>query len=312
MRRSHFTALASAFLAAAPHGVQAQPRVPLRIGTSPIDGGLEVYYGLAQGFFDKYGLDVTVTDMKNAAVILAAVESGDLDVGFTDVIALVNAVDHGLPFQAIAPAVLTVTGSPVEALVVLKDAPIHSGKDLNGKAVGVFGLKDVTHITAEAFIDNSGGDSSSVKYVEIPPPLMLEALQQKRVDASAIAISLFPSVMEASSPARVLGYPFTEIAPKFLNSVWAAARPWAGAHTDVLKRFAQAVRDTARWSNAHHNETGAILFQHLKLPPESFKAMAPYRATFGDALSPQLIQPVIDIAAKYGAIAKSYRADSLL
>jgi NitT/TauT family transport system substrate-binding protein len=312
MRRSHFTALSGAFLAAAPRGLQAQPRLTLRVATSPIDGGLEIYYGQQQGFFDKYGLDVTITDFKNASLGLAAVESGDLDIAFADIIALVNALDHGLPFVAVAPSVMSVAASPVEALVVLKDAPIHSGKDLNGKAIGVFGLKDVTQITAEAYIDNSGGDSSTAKYVEIPPPLMMEALMQRRVDASAIAISLFPSVIAGPSAARVLSYPFNEIAPRFLNSVWAASRPWAANNRDARRRFARAMQETARWSNLHHAETGAILLGHLKLTPDALSAMGPYRATFGDTLSAPLIQPVIDVAAKYGSISKAYRAESLL
>ena len=54
------------------------------------------------------------------------------------------------------------------AAIVRKDSPIKTGRDLNGKTFAVPALMDLNQIAAMAWIDQTGGDSRTVKIVEIP------------------------------------------------------------------------------------------------------------------------------------------------
>jgi hypothetical protein len=66
------------------------------------------------------------------------------------------------------------------------------------------------------------------------------------------------------------------------------------------------------WANSHQTESGAILLKYLKLDPDVAKAMT--RATYDTSgtLNPSYMQPVIDAAAKYGTLTKSFPASELI
>ena len=94
---------------------------------------------------------------------------GAVDIGATSTV--VDAVAHGkhIPFVAIAPAALYTVDAPTAGLFVAKDGPIRKPADLNGKTVSVSGLGTVTEYATRAWIDKNGGDSSTVKFVELRP-----------------------------------------------------------------------------------------------------------------------------------------------
>jgi hypothetical protein len=64
-----------------------------------------------------------------------------------------------------------------------------------------------------------------------------------------------------------------------------------------------------RWANTHHAETAAVLAERYHTPPDVLAKMV--RAAYPEQLTPALIQPVIDVAARYGVVTP-LRADSLL
>jgi len=79
--------------------------------------------------------------------------------------------------------------------------------------------------------------------------------------------------------------------------MWCATPQWAGAHPDVVERFANALRATAAWANTHPAQSGALFATYTKADPALIASMP--RALFTERLSPALMQPVIDVAAKY-------------
>ena len=68
--------------------------------------------------------------------------------------------------------------------------------------------------------------------------------------------------------------------------------------------------DLARWANANHDQTAVILSKYSKLDIDRINAMA--RAVFATSLSPNLMQPVLDIAARYNLIKQPIAARLLM
>ncbi len=64
------------------------------------------------------------------------------------------------------------------------------------------------------------------------------------------------------------------------------------------------------YCNAHHADTVALVAENAKIDAAVVARMA--RITFGDYLRPSDIQPLINVAAKYGAIAKPFDARALI
>lgn len=312
LSRSSFTALAAGFLAGAPALARAQARTTLRVGTLPIDNGAEVFYGIDRDFFAKAGIDIDLHVMNNGGAVVAAVASGALDIGFSNLFSIATAFSKGIPLQVIAPAALYDSASPAQALLVRRDAPFKSAKDLNGKIVAVDGIKGITQVTVAAAIDQAGGDSTTVKWLEMPDPLMSQALIDKRVDAASAAMSDNPDAGSAPSQLRILAFPYDSVAKHFLASGWIASKPWVTDHTDLARSFATTIVASGKWANANKPASGLVLSKYTKLTPERVAMIAHYRAIYSERpLQASELDAVIAFAVKHEIIANSFPAAAL-
>jgi NitT/TauT family transport system substrate-binding protein len=300
MQRFKLTALA--LLAAAvltygaiPARAQAQAATVINLINLPADNSAEVYYAQDLGFFKDAGLDVHITAMTNSAAIIAALAGGAADIGNSVVGSAAQARSRGISVRFIAPAGLYVDATPTSALVVPKDSPLHTAADLKGKTIAVSGLNDLTYYTTRAWIDKHGGDSAASKYIELPFPAMGAALAQHRVDA---AYNIEPFLTASKAEFRIIGRAGGGVAPRYQATGWLATDAWIQTHADVALRFAAVMRKTAIWANAHHKESAAILLRYTKIDPDVVATMN--RVEYAVTLQPNLIQPPIDVAAKYG------------
>lgn len=260
----------------------------------PADNSAEVYYAQDLGYFKDAGLDVRITAMTNSAAIISALVGGAGDIGNSVIGAAANAHSKGINLQFVAPAGMYDDAAPTAALMVPKDSPITNAAGLNGKTVAVSGINDLTYYATRAWIDKNGGNSTTVKFLELPFPAMAAALAQHRVDAAYI---IEPFMTAAGDNLRSLGSAAGAVAPLYQATGWVATTAWLSAHADVAKRFAAVMRKTATWANTHHAESAAILLRYTQIDPAIAAKM--HRVTYGETLQVKYVQPPIDTAAKY-------------
>ena len=142
-----------------------------KLGYMKIVDNAAMFVAMDKGFFKAEGLELETVPMAGGAVIVQGVTSGDLQFGWTNVISLYQAFVEGFDFKLIAGGATNVRGSnETHAIVVGKDSPIKTAKDLEGKTVAVNTLNNIVHLMALAWVDKNGGNSSKVKFVEIPFP----------------------------------------------------------------------------------------------------------------------------------------------
>ena len=269
---------------------------PLTLSTIPFDAGSEAFYAKDQGFFAKQGLDVTVNPVGNGPAIAAAVASGAIDIGFSNALSIETAYKKGLPFVFIAPAAIYSSAAPTSVLMVPKDSPLKTARDLNGKTIAVNGLKNIAEYAPSYWIDKNGGDSSTVKFIELSPIETPAALEAHRIDAAHVAE---PQITQAKANSRVFAKCYDLLGEGFMIAGYFTTRPWADAHPDLVRRFQAAMRETATWANASANtDTSAdIMAKYAKLDAALVRSSV--RAKFGTTLSAAAIQPTIDLAARY-------------
>ena len=298
MRRRTLVFGLGAFAATA-RSARGQSLAPVRIGTVPQDSGSECYYGRDTGIFAKHGIDAAVSGMASGPAIASAVLAGSLDIGFSNMFSLEAAVDKGFTFTLIAPASVYDDAAPTSLLLVTKDSPVRTAADLSGKTVSTNGLKNIGEYGPAIWIDKNGGDSSSVKFVEIPNSEIREALLSHRVDAANISE---PFLTDVKPVTRVLAKSYTAISPRFLIGAWFTTTTWAAAHPDVLKNFVDAMRETAAWANAHQQQSAEMLARGTGIDIAVVRNAT--RARFGDVLAPDLIQPTLEVAFRYKLVTK--------
>jgi len=293
-------ALATPALAGIPAVVRSQTTT-VRVGTIPVDVAASCYYTQDLGLFGKAGLDVQISPMASGPVIAQAVSGGALEIGVSNVATIAAARLRGLPFRFIAPAaVVAPTPRPTDVVMVLKDSPITPGAGMNGKLIAINGLKDLQEIEARGFVDRFGGDSSTIRFVEVPFPAMGGALEQKRVD---IIFPTEPFSTADTNVGKVIGNAFNGVAPNFMLLGYFASETWLQQHTDVAVRFITALKAGSAWANQHRTESGEMLVKHSRITPEVVTKIA--RATYGLTLNRAMLVPVIDLAVRYGVLASS-------
>ena len=307
MRRREALGLTLAAIAAAPSAVRAQAPATVRVGTPPFEAAAEVYFAKEQGYFARAGLDVQIVPIVNSSVIAEAVVTESVDIGFSAVLSIAVAHARGIPFVMVAPGNVHDPAAQIAALIVPTASTIRVAKDLTGKTVGIPALKTISEYAPRIWIDRNGGDSMTVKFLELPFPAMADALAAGRIDAAWVTEPFISSNKRAT---RVLAYAFDTIARSFLISGWFATLSWARAHADVVSRFSTAIRASGAWATQNPAQSADILTRDMKLDPATLASMV--RTRFADQLSPAAIQPQIDVAAHYGLFAPFPASDLLL
>jgi NitT/TauT family transport system substrate-binding protein len=277
----------------------------VRIGVLPIDNTAEVLYAQTLGMFGKAGIDVDIQIFRNGSASAAAMAGGAIDLGSTDAASMAAAHAHGLPLTYIAPATIFTRTNPAYVLLVPLGSPMTSGKDFNGKTLAVSSLRGIVQLPTAAWIDNNGGDSKTVKFVELPFPAMGAAILNGTVDAAAESEPFVTSLVEAGN-LRVISVADKNIAPEFMFSGWATTTAWANENVTTVKKLVDVFATAAKWGNANHAQSAQILVAASKMPEDVANKMT--RSYYGERLDASLLQPVIDAAAKYGTIAKPFPA----
>jgi len=280
---------------------------PLHIATIPLDAGAEAYYALDMGYFRDASIDAQVDPIASGAAITAAVASGAIDIGFSNLISIAVAYKHNAPVTLLAPGSLYLSTIPTSVLMVPINSPVKVARDLNGKTFAANGLKTITQYSAQLWMDKNGGDSSTVKFIEMPFPDIVAALGANRIDAAIVAD---PFISQAKSAARILADAYDAIAPRFIIGCWFATTQWAAAHPDLAGRFTQVIARTAQWANTHKPQSGLILAKYAKMDPADTAKML--RVDYAPRFVIGEMQPEIDLVARYGGLPATFPADELI
>jgi NitT/TauT family transport system substrate-binding protein len=278
----------------------------LRVLRAAVEFSEGVQYAQALGLFKKYGIDVDIQIVSSGEAAASAIIGGTADIGAANVVSQILAHDKNAGFQFVAPGAEYSTSAPTNALIVAKTSPIRGPKDLAGKTIGVIALGDINTVAMRAYLERAGVDARTVKFVELPNPQMSAAIDRGAIDGAIISSPALASAMPAG---RVLGLPYSAVADHFAINAWYAKKDWVATHRDVLARFTKAVIEAQLWANRNHADSAKILIADAKLDPDVVATMT--RATFAPKLDDALIQPLIDIMAKYGRIAAPFPASDL-
>jgi ABC-type nitrate/sulfonate/bicarbonate transport system substrate-binding protein len=291
---------------AAPSSVRAADLVRIAI-VNTTDTSVEPVYAEAKGFFQRAGIEPQITSFTNGAAVLAAIVGGSIDVGFANPLTVALAYQKGIPIVLLAPAmVYTARATPVW-VVEAKHAPALKGAALNGKVVAVSSLGGELQLHVAAWMDRAGGNSSSAHFIELSGSAMVAALTAGRIDAATIGE---PLLTLHHDDVQIVGDAYSGISPVGLGGVFVASKQWAQEHEQAARQVRDVLLQTARWANTHQPESGAILAQYAKLDPATAKMMR--RVQYGEVLSPQLIQPLFDVALKYGYLKQPVNAATFL
>jgi NitT/TauT family transport system substrate-binding protein len=225
----------------------------LKVGTSPTLSNASLYLAVDNGIFKGHSLAVTTTLETSGAEAIPQLLNGQIKFTAADPLGTLVAIAQHVPVVIVAQANVVPPSAAQDptGLLVSSNSGIHSAADLTGKTIAVNALDSLSEVTAEAAIDAGGGDSAKVKFVELPIPEMIAAVQRGQVSG---AVLNEPYVTQAKEAGLVDLFPvMSEAIPGVPQLVYIASKAYAAANPAVVKAFAASI--TAANTDLSHDQS---------------------------------------------------------
>lgn len=234
--RAKIAALAAA-LSAGATCAGAQQLVPVTLTTGWVfSGGTTAALLLAEkrGYFTEGGVKINIVRGFGSADVVAKVAAKTYEAGTGYLPALVRARAENPDLDAIAVTV-SYDASP-DAVTGLKTSGIAAPKDLAGKRISAQ-PNSTSMLTFEPFARAIGIDPTSIKWVEVAPPLIGTVVHQGSADAAAQFSSSANSTFEklGYKPDQLFQFAYSDYVPNLYGNGLIVRRSWAEQNPAAAK-----------------------------------------------------------------------------
>lgn len=223
----------------------------LRVSIIPINDVTPLFSAIKLGYFAEEGLEIDTAPSAGGAVGIPGLVAGSYDIAYGNVVSMLLAAQQGIDIRVIAPGTkLEKIEDDYSAMVARSDSGIASGKDLEGKNVGVNTRNNVIWLYARAWIKASGGDPDKVTYREVPHPQMEDALRQKQIDAGFMVIP-FVALATAKPEFKAIAHPYSAVQLGVDVGQYLTTTKFLTDRPQTAAKFLRALRRGIEWYNAN-------------------------------------------------------------
>lgn len=280
----------------------AEPLALLHVGIVPIYAVSPHFAADSQGYFAAEGIAVTTQPTQSGVVGIPGLMSGSFDVVYSNSISVLTALERGIDLRIIAEATLIATKPPDGgALFKRKGDNLSSGKDLEGKIVGINARYDIQWLVMQGWIQKTGGDLSKITYREVPVPSAIDALKNKQVDA-ALVLDPFMTIGFGDPSIELLGWPLMTVMPGLPSSLWVVSGTTADTKTELVRSYVRAFMKGVAWVNANIGDQAYLdlVSSYTKADPKLLAKM--YTAKQPTAISANEINGIAAVMRQYGLL----------
>jgi NitT/TauT family transport system substrate-binding protein len=247
---------------------------PQSFSFSPVD------IGLAEGFFQKRGLELKVSNFDGATKVHQAIASGDID------IALASGPDMAFIAKGSpATSVAAMAGRPnMMVLVTAPDSPIKSPADMKGRSISVTSTGSLTNWLAHELSRQEGWGPDGINVLALGgQQAQIAALKTHQSDSMVMDLTAAYKLEEEGQVRLLLK--FGTIAPAFHMHVIHASNALLARDPDAVRRFLAAWLETIAFMRANRAETDRISAQVMgvseHLADRTYEEVMPVLSTDG-------------------------------
>jgi NitT/TauT family transport system substrate-binding protein len=212
----------------------------VNIGYLTASDFLPAFVAKEQGFFQKRGIDATLTRIALASNMPAALVSNSIDIGVSTGPNLLQATEGGLDLVVIAGISRVVKDAPIVSLLARQRLTIASAEDLKGRKVGVPGFNSLIDVMLRKWLRDRKLGPADVTLIEATMPQMPDLLKSGTLDAVAAVEPIRTRIVATGSGTVAIEF-FSEVSPDALAAFWAARRDWAGRNRTAVTSFREAL-----------------------------------------------------------------------
>ncbi|QKG83118.1 sulfonate ABC transporter substrate-binding protein [Kroppenstedtia pulmonis] len=213
--------------------------------------------GTLEKQLEPHGIKVEWTHFTAGPQLMEALHAGSIDIGQGGDTPPIYAQAAGTPFVYIG------AGEPrpeSEAILVPKDSPIRSVKDLKGKRVALNKGSNVHYFLVSA-LEKEGLSYQDIHPVYLKPGEARPAFAKKSVDAWAIWDPYYAAAeidLGARKIADGKGYSSN-------REFFFAQKDYAAQNKEILQILLKELKITAQWYNRHPDQTATLLSKQIDM-----------------------------------------------
>ena len=249
----------------------------------------------AKGTLEKrlaaQGVQVQWTEFPGGPQLLEGLNVGSIDFGVTGETPPVFAQAAGadLLYVAYEPPAPT-----SEAILVPKDSPIKSVKDLKGKKVVLNKGSNVHYLLVRA-LEDAGLKYSDIQTIFLPPADARAAFERGSVDAWVIW-DPYQAAAEQQLQARTLR-DASALADN--HQFYLATKPYAEQHPKVIETLIEEVRNVGEWAKANPEEVTQQVAPLLGLALDITRTAVKRQGYGAQFLTPEVVNAQQKIADSF-------------
>lgn len=240
---------------------------PVRIGYLQSDiHQLPFWVALEKGFFEREGVQVTIAGVfKAGPELMSGFSAGVLDMGYVGAAPAITAVAN----KAADVVMLAQVNTEGSALVVGKDEPAKSIKDLTGKTIAIPGYSTVQDALFRKAVAAQGIALDQQKTIVLKPPEMVGALRSGQI-AAFIAWEPFPAKAVSMDAGKYLLYS-RQIWKDHPCCVLAAGREYFNKHEDQARKIVRAHVQAVAYIGKHSGEAVAVAVKYTGMDEKTIR-----------------------------------------
>jgi len=256
----------------------AQPQanasaIHLRIGYIPIVECAHLYVGINRKYFQEEGIHIELQPMKGGAVIIPALQTGDLDVGFANVVSLI-ATNSTLERDA-PRALKALVGASYERPenlnhgLLVKTASAITIQDLvrNDIKIAVNTTRNIEDLMLRRFLRAKGVDDSRLNLLTMGFPDMLPALDRGDIDVASVVEPFIQPALRTGKY-RLLANQYIEVSKETAVATYACTNKWLQEHPDAAARFSRAFMHANEFIKTNDVEAREIIGSFTRIRKE--------------------------------------------
>lgn len=246
LRRTAAAIVLPGLALAALAGPAAAQGTPLRFAYLLTDAVLPILAAEKAGKFDEAGIDLQLVEVQGGPAVVAALASGEVDIGYSAPIPPINARINGVDLKMVlAIGYEMEPGTKYVWLTASKASGIATLADVKGKKITFNANGGLCELTWRDYLATAGIKWEEVEPVVLPFPQQEAALQQGTVDAACSVNPFYAAIKQNTEIAPVelaAGSLADKSKPTLIDVVFTTDK-YVAENLETLKTFARVSDD---------------------------------------------------------------------
>ncbi|MFG6403012.1 MULTISPECIES: ABC transporter substrate-binding protein [unclassified Microbacterium] len=271
----------------------------VRVAALPIAESGALWAAIDAGIFEEHGLNVEVVPAQGGAQAIPALLSGDIDFAIGQPMGPIRASLQDLGVVIFSNYASSLPeGTDVNSVVALADSGISSPADLAGKRVSVNSIGAAGDLTIRKAVDDAGGDSSTIEFIEVGFPDVQAQLEAGNIDAGWVPDPFRGLIVSGGGVDVISPYQATIPGLTVLTNFTTAEK--MESDPDLVTDYAAAMAEALDWATDNEDAVRAAIVTNLEIPEAAAAAIT--LPNFTSDLSDAGIEDLGALAVEYAYI----------